>query len=119
MNTQTQEPLQISVAHQGPDSVVTLAGSADIDQGESLREQLLDAAHTSNGSMILDMRALTFICSTWLGTLIRAHNDVERHGGQLRLVAPNTHILNILQTTQLTRLMPVFPTIDQAIAKQQ
>ena len=110
------ELLKIDVSRQGPAAVLRLVGAADIGQPQCLRDQLLSEARDAGPKLILDLGALTFICSTWLGALIQIHRDCRDAGGQVRLVAPASPVLNVLQTMRLTEIMPVFPTVEQALA---
>ena len=111
-------PLTIRSSLRGRTAVVELIGSADMDQGEALRGQLREAAEAGNPNVVLDLRGLTFICSTWLSVLIQVHKACHARGGQVRLAGPIPPVKRVLETTRLTSIMPVFATVEQAIQGQ-
>lgn len=76
-------------------------------------EQLADRALSP---IVVDLTEVSFISSAGLGALISARLKGRRHGGQIHLVNPQPAVLRVLETTQLTRVFDVFPTVDQALS---
>jgi len=109
------ESLQISVSRRDQAIVAALAGSADIDQADSVRDSLMDLARQAAAVLVLDLRQLTFICSRGLGALIQAHTTCRSLGGQVRLVQPTGPVMRVLEATRLTEIMPVYASIEQAL----
>ena len=95
--------------------MVTLAGSADIDQTSLFRARLIEAARCTTRVLVLDLSELTFVCSMGLGAMVEAHVTVRKGGGQVRLVQPSKPVLAMLEITRLTTLMPTFATIAEAV----
>ena len=109
------EPLSIAVDQRGRDIVVTLSGSADIDQLDELAPHLLGAASLAQRKLILVLDGLTFISSGGLGLLIKAHNLSRQRGVAFALTGVTPPVLRILQTTRLTKLLSGFTSLDDAI----
>jgi len=107
--------LRIDTSRAGEVVVVTLAGSADIDQAGRLRTRLLEAARSASRLLVLDLGELTFVCSTALGAMVQAHVTVRQGGGKVRLVQPTGPVLGVLEMTRLTTLMPTFATVAEAV----
>jgi len=107
--------LRIALTRRGQAVVVTLAGSADIDQTSALRTRLSQAAGAAPRLLVLDLSELTFVWSMSLGVMVQAHVTVRKGGGQVRLVRPTGPVLKVLETTRLTKLMPTFPSVAEAV----
>jgi len=110
------ELLQFAIEHRDRDTIVTISGSADMDQLDRLGPQLMDAARSADRKLILRMSDLTFICSAGLGLLIQAHNICHKRGVAIALAGLTDPVRRILQATRLTKLLPEFGTLDEAIA---
>lgn len=110
------ELLHVDVEPRGGDIVVTLSGSADMDQLDQLGSLLLDAARAAPRKLILVLSGLTFICSAGLGLLIQAHNLCHPRGVPVVLVGVTPPVQQVLCTTRLTKLMEIVATVDDAIA---
>lgn len=94
--------------------MVRVIGSADIDRIEALRQRLREVTQEVPPLLVLDLGALSFICSQGLGTFVEAYRLCHGGGGVVHVAAPTGPVLNILETTRLTQLMPVFASVEQA-----
>ena len=65
--------------------------------------------------MLIDCAALTFLTSTVLEALVSVHLRCRRKGRQVRIMNPNALIRDLLKTTHLDRIMPVYDDIDEAM----
>ncbi len=116
MSSAPGEPLSVSIDSREGSIVVTVSGSADMDQVDALAMQLRQAALDADEALILDLGGLSFICSGGLGALLQARNACQEHGLPLRLVAPSPAVMDVLHTTRLDRVLPIFATVDDAVA---
>ncbi len=66
---------------------ITLEGELDISTAPELEAALHEAADESADPCVLDLRALTFMDSSGLRTILSANNAARRDGWTLRLVA--------------------------------
>ena len=115
MTFQPNANLSIDVGSHGQAVLVRLAGSADMDQADALRGALRRVAQGEPNLLVLDLSGLTFICSMALGAMVEAHVSSRHHHGQVRLVNPPPEILKVLVTTRLNSLMPVYPSVEEAV----
>ena len=72
-------------------------------------------AGVTDVTVVLDMGDLDFIMSGGLGAIVAAHIRISRHGGQIRIAAARDHVLDMLERTALTRLFPVYASVEQAL----
>ena len=96
-------------------SVVSVAGELDVATAPDLRSHL-EAVADRGGLVIANLLAVTFIDSTALGILISSLKRAQSTRGDLRIVAAEPRILNLLEITGLTDLFSIFPNLDLAKA---
>jgi anti-sigma B factor antagonist len=90
--------------------VVRLCGEVDLATITLLRGAL-DGQIQSHQKVILDCRRLTYIDSTGLNLLA----DLYKHGRRFVFVAPTPAIQQILGIAGLDLLMPVAPSVEDAL----
>ena len=108
--------LTLDVRKVGSAMVVRVCGSADISESEKLLRKLEELAADRIPVVVLDLSDMDFICSQGLGAIITGHLKSRHHNGEIRLVNPQPAVRDLLETTRLTKLFPIFPSVDQAVA---
>jgi len=99
--------------------IVKLAGSAHMENLADLQEQLLELVDKRPEQLIVHLAGLNFISSMGLGGIIAAHLKCRHHGGVVKLVAPQPAIMDLLKITRLTKLFPIYATVDEAIVSDK
>ena len=97
----------------GAATVLTARGELDLYAAPEL-ESALDIEGAA--LVVVDLRAVTFMDSTALGIITRT---VRVRGGEERataVVLPRGHARRIFEITGLDAALPVFPTVDEALA---
>ncbi|MFN2528773.1 MAG: STAS domain-containing protein [Candidatus Baltobacteraceae bacterium] len=95
--------------------MVRLSGDLDVFLKTKLQQQL--QAGSEEGTLIIDLCAVSFIDSAGLTVLIDAHKSAARTGGEVRLIVlEDQQVYRILQITGLTRMFKIFPTEAAAAA---
>ncbi len=115
MTKQRDIPLQLDIRDQGGARVVRILGSVGMNEAERLRVTLDGLAALSAGRVVLDLTGMDFICSLGLGAMISAHQKLQHHEGELRLVNPQPPIREMLEATRLTELFAIYGSIEEAI----
>lgn len=108
--------LKLHVYRQGAAAVVEIHGTADLAQAAELYRRLEELVAQSVPVIVLDLGDMNFICSMALGAIVNAHLKSRPHNGQIRLVSPRGNIRDLLETTGLGQLFPLFSSVDEAIA---
>lgn len=62
------------------------------------------------------MTATTFCDSSGISMLVRAHKQAAANNTQLRLVVPSTTVLRALTLVGINDLLPIYPSLSQALA---
>ncbi|MDH6125667.1 STAS domain-containing protein [Kitasatospora sp. GP82] len=109
--------LQLSSHREGSWSVVHVAGELDIATAEQLRLQVTGviARRGPRARVIADLSELTFCDACGASALVDAYNTARRHGGVFCLAVPEGRVRRLLRLTGLDLLLPVFPTVREAV----
>jgi len=97
----------------GQHGVVTLPTEIDVTNTDEIRQALLSASHDV-AVLIIDMSGTTFCDSAGVHAIIAAYREAAAAGTELRLVA--TAVLRILTLTGVDQLIPIYPTLEAALA---
>ena len=111
----SDRPLRIDVSRDGATVVVCLHGSARMTDADVMRAALEELTASEATPIVLDLADLDFICSTGLGAIISSHLRTRHYQGRICLVAPKPSVLQLLETTRLTQIFPVYPSVELAI----
>lgn len=110
--------LDLEVVEDGPVTVIRLSGDFDLASVPGVRQRLLDLAVDGRVNQVLDLTAVTFMDSAGLGAIVSTRRRLRPLQGTLVLVCTNDTILRLLRLTSMDRVLPVYPTVDAALADQ-
>jgi anti-anti-sigma factor len=96
--------------------VLKLDGELDLDTAPVLYNCLEEMLGRGAWRIVIDASTLTFCDSTGLSALLTAHQACASAGGFLRLAAPDELLTRLLAVVGLQATIPVYPTIDTALA---
>jgi len=99
--------------------VVAAPEDIDITNADGLQTALLEAASLGPGTFVVDMSRTQFCDTAGLHALVAAHNRARAVGGQLLLVTRGAAVDRILSITGLDRVIPRFPSLEEALAQTQ
>lgn len=110
---------QLSVVREATETVVGFVDGRliDTDVINAVNKQILDIVEGSNGlRLILDFTDVTYVSSTFLGSLVRVNKRIKEAGGKLLLCGMADDIRKLFQITGLDRIVPILPTTAEAKA---
>jgi anti-sigma B factor antagonist len=96
--------------------VVALGGEIDLHTAPRLDEELFGAIGDGAQRLLVDMAGATFVDSTVLGVLLRAHRRLDDSGGRLVIVSDDPRILRTLELTGLDRTLSVERSLTETVA---
>jgi anti-sigma B factor antagonist len=96
----------------GIHTVVGVTGELDVASAPALRDRLLALINRGAPSLVVDLRGVTFIDSTGVGSLLRIHHRQGLVGGTVHFVADQPAVLRVLDLMQLTGRLHVAPSIQ-------
>jgi len=90
--------------------------SLDLKVLDEFGETLIAAVERATPPLLLlDLSGTDYIGSSFIEQLLRAWKEIEARQGRMVLCGANPFCLEVLQTTRLDTLWPVFGTRDEAI----
>jgi anti-sigma B factor antagonist len=108
--------LDLKVRKQGAHAVLEVAGEIDVYTAPKLREKLIELVNEGSYHLVVDLEKVDFLDSTGLGVLVGGLKRVRNHDGSLELVCTQDKILKIFRITGLTKVFPIYDSVEDAIA---
>src|SRR5262245_1662459 len=68
--------------------------------------------------LVTDLHGVTSIDSAGIRALVRGLTTSQRLEGSFVLVAPSAAVLGMLKTAHLDTVLPIFDSVDRAVARQ-
>ncbi|MEV0618431.1 STAS domain-containing protein [Nonomuraea sp. NPDC050404] len=104
--------------HQLPDAIlIEISGEIDATNHAALEERLAQTHPRPHETLILDLGAVPFMDSSGLRLLLRTQNRLDLDGkNRLRLVAPQTRLLRLMEVTGAGSVLNLHADLDHAIA---
>lgn len=97
---------------------VILAGSLDIAGAAAidLRMNVIAGAHNI---VLVDLRQVSFIGSMGLSALVVPARAIKSRGGKMVLFGPNEMVAQVLNTSGIDAVIPVYSDLETAVAALQ
>lgn len=92
-----------------------LGDSLDVTNADSV-EGRLSRLVSDNPRVVADLRWVTFLDSAGCGALMAAHRLCRDLGGDLRVCHAAGEVKTVLDVARVSRIVPVHPTREQAVA---
>ena len=100
----------------GQQAVVTLPEHIDVSNAGQIREELLSIINRGATALIVDMTATVSCDHAGANAVARAYQRAAAHGTQLRLVVTAGIVRRVLSVNGLDRLIPIYPSLEAAVA---
>lgn len=109
-------PLSLSLHRERGWSVLDVSGQVSLNTRAELARHLGQLAAAAPARVIVDVSEVAVCDAMGLGALWAAYEKAARQpGGELRLVCGKGHLLHILCVSGVSRAVPVFRTVDEAL----
>lgn len=94
---------------------VVLEGSLDI-AGAAAIDLQMNVIANAHKSVLVDLRQVTFIGSMGLSALVRPSRAIKSRGGKMVLYGPTEMVAQVLKTSAIDTVIPVYDDLDAAMA---
>jgi len=94
--------------------ILELSGDISFDTVPIFRKSVYALVQHHIKYLVLDMKNIKFVDSIGIGALIAAHRFLTKNNGKLALVITGSHLLRLMQTTQLTKILQIYSSSDEA-----
>jgi len=112
--------LQISVRESHDVAILDLKGKLITGKdGELLSKRLCESISNGKSNLLLNLGKLTQVDSSGVSIIARTHGSLKRLGGNLGLLRPSGHVLEVFRVLHLLEMIPSFEDEAQALASFQ
>jgi len=112
--------LLVSTRQSGDVTILYLQGrSIEPTACELLCSNLQKAVASGARKVLLDVTDLTQLDSYCVTLIVRMHASLRAQGGDLKLLHPGGHVLEVFKTLHLLKLIPSFEDEIEALASFQ
>ncbi len=110
--------LRATTDHSGPSVLIYAGGEIDACNEGTWRQLLEEAATavTEPGPFVVDVSGLDFMGCCAFAALAEQAEGCRKRGVELRLVSHQPIVARIVASCGLTQMLPVYPTVDAALA---
>jgi anti-sigma B factor antagonist len=100
--------------------IIKITGRLDPGDGpDPLFEMVQRFVEESEINFLLDLRSVTYISSTGVGSLIKCYRTVLKEKGQVKLLSPSQSVRNILAISKLDGVFEIHSDEPEALASFQ
>lgn len=96
-------------------SKVTLTGRLDIQGAEKI-DLPFSVLQGSHRKVIVDLAQVSFMASMGIRTIVLSAKSIKSKGGHMVLLKPNPDVEQVLVTSGIDSIIPIFHDLDAAIA---
>jgi len=110
--------LRATTDHSGPAVLIYAGGEVDACNERTWRLLLGEAAVavSAPGPFVVDVSGLDFMACCAFAALAEEAEGCRKRGVELRLVSHEPIVARIVQSCGLSKVLPVYPTADAALA---
>lgn len=98
--------------------VVGLPAEIDITNAGDLATQFREAIALGVPAVVADLTATVFCDSSGVRIIVLAHDWAKAEDVELRLAVPPGPAFRVMQLIGLDQLLPIYPSLDQALAAE-
>jgi anti-anti-sigma factor len=89
-------------------------GGLNSDTAKPFIEQLESLVEAGVNKIIVDCSKLSYISSYGIGVLVRLHRKLAKHGGDVKVAAPQSFVLGALNVMHMGKVFEIYPDVNQA-----
>ena len=89
-------------------------GGLNSDNAKPFVEQLEALVEAGVNKIIVDCSHLDYLSSYGIALLVRLHKHLVKHGGDVKVAAPKSIVLQALTVMHMGRIFDIYPDVDQA-----
>ena len=95
---------------------VNLSGRLDLQGAQSIDMKFTALTATRDNPVLVDISEVSFLASLGMRTLLTAAKAVTRRGGLMVLFKPQPNVMEVLEASGVSTLIPIYNELDSAIA---
>ncbi|KJV07731.1 STAS domain-containing protein [Methylocucumis oryzae] len=94
---------------------VVLSGRLDMQGAQAIDMKFTALTATRDGSILVDISDVSFLSSLGIRTILSAAKAVSRRGGLMVLFNPQPNVMEVLEASGVSSLIPIYTELALAI----
>ncbi|HSZ55655.1 MAG TPA: STAS domain-containing protein [Tepidisphaeraceae bacterium] len=94
--------------------ILSADGGLNAETGAEFVRQLDVLVDSGLRKIIVDCTHLQYISSYGVGLLVRLHNKLAGHGGDVKIAAPHSMVLQALNIMRMGEIFGIYPDVNRA-----
>jgi anti-sigma B factor antagonist len=94
--------------------ILSADGGLNAETGAEFLRQLDVLVDSGLKKIIVDCTRLDYISSYGVGLLARLHNKLAGHGGDVKIAAPRSMVLQAMNVMRLGEIFGIYPDVNRA-----
>lgn len=112
-----RRPTKVISRKIGSVRIIKITGRLDPGEGpDQLYDMVKGFVDEDEAAFLLDLRSVTYISSTGVGSLIKSYRSVLKQKGHVKLLSPSQSVRNILAISKLDGVFEIFSDEAEALA---
>lgn len=108
--------LRVDIEDRGDHVVITAGGEIDAATADTLATAINGALADGYKKVLVDFAQVTFIDSTGLGVLVKAHRSAVAADAAFAVVHPTPQTSKLIRVLGLDQLLRIYESHDEALA---
>lgn len=96
---------------------INLSGRMDIEGVAQIEIKFAGMSSAPNSAIIVDMTEVPYMSSIGIRALLMNAKSVGKRGGKLVLLNPAPNVRNVLETSGIDQIIPLYSDLNEAISK--
>ena len=113
---QSKEAFEVEARSERGWAVFDVQGDVDVYSAPMLRHEILARLDRGENRIVVNLEKVDFLDSTGVSVMINGLKRARNQNGMLVLARPGDQVRRMLHLTHLDRVLPVFPTVEEAVA---
>ena len=93
---------------------VNLSGRLDVLGAQDIDMKFTALTATQKAHVLVDLSEVSFLASLGIRTLLSSAKALSNRGGHMVLYKPQPNVLDVLETSGVSSLIPVFNDLEEA-----
>ena len=98
--------------------ILAIEGEVDVYTSPQLKQDITQLAEKGVKHLIINLSQVEYLDSTGLGVLIGGLKRLRENEGNMALVGPGMRISRIFEITGLDKIFDIYPSEEEAAAKE-
>lgn len=110
--------MSLKLTNRGTTLIAAITGELDHHSAEHIRQKLdAQMMKSTTKNLIMDFSKVNFMDSSGIGVVIGRYKNIQKLNGKLVITGVNGRIKRIFEMSGLSKLMPTYENIDDAVNK--